>query len=444
MGDDCCPLCRDAEGCEGFAFIHHRCCLKANFTGTYYQFGVTSRIASSALGQGCSSFGPAQQDRDLAGRLLEDWYAPTPDLCCASCSRKTECQGFAFSNSRCYLKGDVTGTYENTGSLVHLKESAEFSSTTPAPTTGTTLPPVDTPMCPDFSAEEADTAIEGCEGFAFFHHICYLKGNFSGTYTQAGVVTRLIREVLPEPSSCPEYEPEAVDSDMSGDLITQQWAATSDDCCSVCQEFDECDGFAFFNSRCYLKGDVAGTYDNAGRITRVKRGVLPPPTSTPQCPSFVAQATDTDMSGDLIRQSWAASIDGCCTLCQEVEACEGFAYFDRNCYLKTNFSGVYYHLGAVTSITTRAARPDDFEPAQLNHDLVGELLEDWFAPLPELCMASCARIPDCEGFALHDNRCYLKANVEGTYDNPGRITGVKRGVLPLPGGRRLSDSSVMV
>merc|ERR1711920_1210424 len=77
-----------------------------------------------------------------------------------------------------------------------------------------------------------------------------------------------------------------------------------------------------------------------------------------------------------------------------------------------------------------AARPDDFEPAQLDQDLVGQLLEDdWFAPVPELCMASCARKPDCEGFVFHDSRCYLKANVEGTYDNPGRITRVKRTAL---------------
>merc|ERR1712113_1090469 len=230
-----------------------------------------------------------------------------------------------------------------------------------------------------------------------------------------------------------DFEPAQSTRDLVGTLLEDWFAPLPELCMASCARKPDCEGFTFHDNRCYLKGDVNGTYDNAGRITRVKRGVL-----------FVPQATDTDMSGDLIRQSWAASIDGCCTLCQEVEACEGFAYFDRNCYLKTNFSGVYYHLGAVTSITTRAARPDDFEPAQLNHDLVGELLEDWFAPLPELCMASCARIPDCEGFAFHDNRCYLKANVEGTYDNPGRITGVKRGVLPLPGDRRLGDSSVMV
>jgi len=268
----------------------------------------------------------------------------------------------------------------------HLKENVEVSSPTPAPTSGITLPPGNSSVCPDFSAEEANTdmagdlmferwaqtsddccplcsTVEGCQGFSFFHHICYLKGNFSGTYTQAGVVARLIKDVLPKPSSCPEYEPEAVDSDMSGDPITQQWAATSDDCCSACQEFDECDGFVF--------------------------------------------------SGQM-------------------------------CYLKQNFSGLHYNPGAVTRITSSVAGLSVFEPVLPDQDLAGDLLEELFSPTHEYCGASCARKPQCQGFTFMSSRCYLKWGVVGTYDNAGRITRVKRGVFPLPGGRRLSDSSVMV
>jgi len=267
-----------------------------------------------------------------------------------------------------------------------------------------------------------------------------LKTNFSGVYYRLGAVTHITTSAA-RPD---DFEPAQSNRDLAGKLLEDWFAPLPDLCMASCARKPDCEGFVFHDDRCYLKGDVEGTFENAGRITRVKRGVLLAPTSTPQCPSFVAQATDTDMSGDLMRQSFAASIDVCCTLCEEAEACEGFAYFDHNCYLKTNFSGVYYRLGAVTHITTSAARPDDFEPAQSNRDLAGKLLEDWFAPLPDLCMASCARKPDCEGFVFHDNRCYLKANVEGTYDNPGRIAGVKRGVLPHPGGRRLSDSSFMV
>merc|ERR1712060_455953 len=276
---------------------------------------------------------------------------------------------------------------------------------------------------------------EACEGFAYFGHNCYLKTNFSGVYYHFGAVTRITASAA-RPD---DFEPTQSNRDLAGKLLEEWFAPLPELCMASCARKPDCEGFVFHDNRCYLKGDVEGTYENPGRIVRVKPQ---PPTSTPQCPSFVAQATDTDMSGVLIGQAWAASIDGCCTLCEEAEACEGFAYFGHNCYLKTNFSGVYYHLGAVTSITTSAARADDFEAAQSNRDLAGNLLEEWFAPLPELCMASCARNPDCEGFVFHDNRCYLKADVEGTYDNPGRTTGVKRGVHP--GGRRLSESSVMV
>merc|ERR1712060_601998 len=155
-----------------------------------------------------------------------------------------------------------------------------------------------------------------------------------------------------------DFEPAQSNRDLVGELLEDWVAPLPELCMASCARKLECEGFAFYGNRCYLKGGVNGTYENAGRITRVKQGVL-----------FVAQS---------------------------------------------------------------------------NRDLVGELLVDWFAPLPELCMASCARKPECEGFAFYDDRCYLKADVQETSDNPGRIAGVKRGVLPNLGGRRLSDSSVMV
>merc|ERR1712226_1474485 len=285
-------------------------------------------------------------------------------------------------------------------------------------------PPTSTPQCPSFVAQATDTdmsgdlirqswaatidgcctlcqEVEACEGFAYFDYNCYLKKNFSGVYYHLGAVTRITAHAA-RPD---DFEPAPLDHDLVGEVLEDWFAPLPELCMASCARKPDCEGFAFHDKRCYLKGDVNGTSNNAGRITRVKRGVL-----------FVAQATDTDMSGDLISQSGAASADDCCTLCEDADACEGFAYFGHICYLKTNFSGVYYHLGAVTRISTSAARPDDFEPAQSNRDLVGQLLEDWFAPLPELCMASCARKPDCEGFAFHDKRCYLKGDVNGTYN----------------------------
>merc|ERR1712151_518684 len=332
--------------------------------------------------------------------------------------------------------------YENSGRIARVKRTPQCPSSFVAQAT-------DTDMSGDLIGQSRAASIDGCctlceeaevcEGFAYLGQICYLKTNFSGVYYHLGAVTRITASA----ASPDDFEPPQSNRDLAGVLLEEWFAPLPELCMASCARKADCGGFVFYDKRCYLKGDVEGTYENAGRITHVKRVVQPPANSTPQCPSsFVAEATDTDMSGDLIGQSWAASIDGCCTLCEEAEACEGFAYLGQICYLKTNFTGVYYHLGAVTRLTTSAASPDDFEPAQSNRDLAGTLLEEWFAPLPELCMASCARKADCGGFVFYHNRCYLKGNVEGFYDNSGRTTRVKRGVLP--GGRRLIESNVMV
>merc|ERR1712203_1252712 len=291
----------------------------------------------------------------------------------------------------------------------------------------------DTDMSGDLIGQSCAASIDGCytlceeaeacEGFVYFDHMCNLKTNFSGVYYHLGAVTSITTSA----ARADDFEAAQSNRDLAGNLLEEWFAPLPELCMASCARKPDCEGFVFHDNRCYLKGDVEGTYENPGRIARVKPQ---PPTSTPQCPSFVSQATDTDMSGDLIGQSWAASIDGCCTLCEEAEACEGFVYFDHMCNLKTNFTGVYYHLGAVPRLTTGAARADDFEPAQANSDLAGKLLEEWFAPLPELCMASCARKAYCGGFVFYDNRCYLKGDVEGTYQNAGRITHVKRVVQP--------------
>ena len=127
--DRCCALCEEEAECEGFTFFDHACYLKKDFVGTYTTVGAVSRVKKV---EQCAGFEAAQEDADLAGRDLEDWEAPAAEVCCRACGRKPECQGFAFSDSRCYLKADVTHTYNQTGVVVHVKEGV--FSTTPAPT----------------------------------------------------------------------------------------------------------------------------------------------------------------------------------------------------------------------------------------------------------------------------------------------------------------------
>merc|ERR1712066_952076 len=60
-------------------------------------------------------------------------------------------------------------------------------------------------------------------------------------------------------------------------------------------------------------------------------------------------------------------------------------------------------------------------------DLAGVLLEQWSATLPEACCAACAEKEMCQGFAFIGDQCYLKGEVQGTYEHQGCVTNVKSG-----------------
>jgi len=270
---------------------------------------------------GCSGFAAAQQDRDLVGKLLEDWYAPSAEVCCAACTKKQDCQGFSFASNTCFLKGDIEGTYAKVGVITQIKVAVlPLSTSAPAaPVAPTPAPPV--PTTPSMSTPP--------------------------TTVQQG-------------SRCASFEAEAADTDMSGILLAARWAATSDDCCPLCEEAAGCEGYAFVNQLCYLKGNFTGTYYNWGVVTRLASRVVKP-------------------------------------------GCSGFA------------------------------------AAQQDRDLAGKLLEDWYAPAPEVCCAACTRKQDCGGFSFVNSRCYLKGDIEGTYNLLGALTRVKEG-----GVRRLMESGLMV
>merc|ERR1712061_315816 len=242
----------------------------------------------------------------------------------------------------------------------------------------------------------------------------------------------------------------------------EDWAAPNlEACCASCGSKPGGEGFAYFDGRCYLKTAIQGMYNKPGCITRVKEGSLPEPTPAPttaeptpsptqapttpaptlaptpaseQCPEFKSLLWKTDMSGTYLAQhDGVGSSDECCSFCDEMVECEGFAYSaaNRACYLKGNFIGTFWNGGAVTRLkSSLGAGCPGFDDELEGKDLVGTLTEQWAAPDPEVCCASCARKEGCQGFTFFDGRCYLKAAVGGVYDNSGRITRVKAGVLP--------------
>ena len=103
-----------------------------------------------------------------------------------------------------------------------------------------------------------DTA--GCAGFAFFNSMCYLKSNLQGSYFKAGCLSR-IRKVE---GSCVGFGAPLEGRDLSGTLIKAMYAPDSSACCSACQSQEGCDGFSYFQSFCYLKANVHGTFPKAG------------------------------------------------------------------------------------------------------------------------------------------------------------------------------------
>jgi len=317
--DECCAMCEEVNACEGFAHAGKTCYLKGNFLGTFPAQGVVTRLKAD-LGVGCPGFDASEQGKDLIGDLLESWAAPNSEACCSSCAKKDFCQGFAFFDGWCSLKTNVQGTFDKEGCMVRYKGGhtptpaptsaptlaptlAPTSEPTPAPTSAPTLAPTVVPtsaptlaptnappQCPQFEEELIDTDMSGnllaanpadtideccemcekergCEGFAYAGQVCYLKGEFLGTFPAAGVVTRLKANLG---AGCPGFGAGEQDKDLIGDLI-EDWAASGPEvCCASCAAKEFCEGFTFFNFRCYLKTNVQGMFDNDGPLTRVK------------------------------------------------------------------------------------------------------------------------------------------------------------------------------
>jgi len=276
------------------------------------------------------------------------------------------------------------------------------------------------------------TQENGCEGFAYAGDTCFLKNAFEGTYEQLDVVTRL-RKDRPQCSS--DYDVEVEGMDMAGGLIATKLALTSDYCCSMCDAESACEGFVFAHHHCYLKKDFAGMYRNDDAVARLKHSVA-------SCPSSLSVSMlDTDLSGILLAEKYASTSAGCCPLCEQMPECEGFAFASKTCFLKSQITGTYTTAGTVTRIKSKPEKPTvcsaDYSEEKSACDVAGELLgKQWGLTMTsDDCCDLCDNTVRCEGFAFVDNTCYLKAKVEGTYEQNGVVCRIKK-------GRRLGDVMV--
>lgn len=137
---------------------------------------------------------------DIAGRLIGKTRAQNINYCCAHCNQADGCEGFTFLavERACYLKGAVERTFHKAGCISRLKAK----------------PTLEPGLCEGFKGLEEGADAVGrlleawpapyaeacckvckanseCQGFTFFAHHCYLKGNVTGTHVKDGCVAGL-------------------------------------------------------------------------------------------------------------------------------------------------------------------------------------------------------------------------------------------------------------
>merc|ERR1712150_366491 len=70
-----------------------------------------------------------------------------------------------------------------------------------------------------------------------------------------------------------------------------------------------------------------------------------------------------------------------------------------------------------------------FQAAMEGQDLAGRTIVDFPALSVEVCCLACGRKEDCQGFASFEDRCYLEADVGGTFEKPSCQVILKEGIL---------------
>jgi len=268
--------------------------------------------------------------------------------------------------------------------------------------------------------------------------MCYLKAFITGIYPRVGPMVRLKGRRNPRGGStqpsCQGYEAARNDTDVAGRLLGEVHALSPSECCGACEEVAECQGFTYYErtQACYLKADVAGTYPNPGRVSRVR------PQPMPTCPGFEAPQAGQDLAGELLAEVHVPRVEACCSACAAADGCEGYSYLDeyRTCYLKAHVGGVYNKTGCVAHMRSRqASRPQDDQAASCRGyggllagaDVSGRLLASVHGASSAQCCLECSRTAGCEGFAFlaEHHRCYLKAEVLGTFAKADCVTRVR-------------------
>ena len=96
-----------------------------------------------------------------------------------------------------------------------------------------------------------------------------MKSNLKGTFKKQWCTT-MIRKRPEDKEKCSGFDTEK-DTDLAGILVKPPvYAGTESECCSACATIPECQGFSYFKSFCYLKGNLQGTYPKRGCTVHMK------------------------------------------------------------------------------------------------------------------------------------------------------------------------------
>lgn len=144
-----------------------------------------------------------------------------------------------------------------------------------------------------------------------------------------------------------------------------------------------------------------------------------------QCAAFDAELNDADLAGTLLLAWQAASMDDCCSKCDQTAHCEGFSYGYGTCYLKGFLSGTYSQQGIKTRLRSMSGDCSGFDEVQKDVDLSGQLLGTVFASSSDACCSACSEDLQCQGFSYFEQTCYLKSDVQGVYSKAGCSVQVK-------------------
>lgn len=140
--------------------------------------------------------------------------------------------------------------------------------------------------------------------------------------------------------TCTNFGTVQHDTDTSGELLAKIQAQSVDDCCALCSQRLDCDGYVFHLDQCYLKKNLGASTFKLHAMTRVKSA----------CAGYAPPMPDVDMSGVLLAKLPAADMSQCCSLCDSTSGCEGYVFHLDQCYLKSGLASPSTKPGATTRL----------------------------------------------------------------------------------------------